>query len=451
MELSIEEIQTKFNEVILYSQNYDEVNTDKLFEKWYASKKWFLDLNDGNPIYEVPEKVSFEIDDGERERRVINFVEQVQYLNHDLARFISYNLRNFYDNITVEEYKRDGFKVPKGMKISRAFKLFEKDKELLYKWQTIMSMMLQENKVEGTLCFSVHPLDFLSSSENTYNWRSCHSLDGEYRSGNLSYMLDKSTVICYLKGDKDTILPHFPSEIPWNNKKWRMLLFFSDQKTALFAGRQYPFFNLGILDVIKNKLCEAGFIINRGWVDWTNTEIKTVNYGTDEDGDDRTAWLNCTYIPMRYEIYKADELIEDAENSLHFNDLLRSSCYTPYYTWTDFPSWKHTKDHFMIGAEVPCLYCGQDHINITGSFMCDEHELLYGTYEDEDMFCYCDKCGERMYVDDDNTYKLRDGEYVCSDCLENYCTYCERCGEYVWNSQRCYDAEKDRYVCNECY
>ena len=85
-------------------------------------------------------------------------------------------------------------------------------------------MILQEDKIEGTLCFSVHPLDFLSSSENTYNWRSCHSLDGEFCAGNLSYMADSATMICYLKSDKEEILPRFPEDIPWNNKKWRVFL-----------------------------------------------------------------------------------------------------------------------------------------------------------------------------------------------------------------------------------
>ena len=28
--------------------------------------------------------------------------------------------------------------------------------------------------------------DYLSLSENAFNWRSCHALDGEYRAGNLS-------------------------------------------------------------------------------------------------------------------------------------------------------------------------------------------------------------------------------------------------------------------------
>ena len=91
--------------------------------------------------------------------------------------------------------------------------------------------------MSGDFCISIHPLDFLTSSVNTYNWRSCHALDGEYRAGNLSYMVDKSTIICYLKGANNAKLPMFPDDVPWNSKKWRVLIYVSDYWDLLFAGR----------------------------------------------------------------------------------------------------------------------------------------------------------------------------------------------------------------------
>ena len=48
-------------------------------------------------------------------------------------------------------------------------------------------MILQDVKVSGDLVLSVHPLDYLSISDNNHNWYSCHSLDGEYGAGNLGY------------------------------------------------------------------------------------------------------------------------------------------------------------------------------------------------------------------------------------------------------------------------
>ena len=63
---------------------------------------------------------------------------------------------NFFENKVVKEYKEAhldendnmvAYKVPKGMKISKAMKLFIKDPVVLDKLQTKMSMILQENKV----------------------------------------------------------------------------------------------------------------------------------------------------------------------------------------------------------------------------------------------------------------------------------------------------------------
>lgn len=126
------------------------------------------------------------------------------------------------------------------MKLVKAFKYFEENPRSLEDIQNYASRIIQEDKIEGTLCFSVHPLDFLSVSENTYNWRSCHALDGEYRAGNLSYMVDRSTFICYLRGAENQKLPHFPEDVLWNSKKWRMLLYMEDKRRGLMAGRQYP-------------------------------------------------------------------------------------------------------------------------------------------------------------------------------------------------------------------
>lgn len=61
-------------------------------------------------------------------------------------------------------------------------------------------------------------LRFLTSSVNTYNWRSCHALDGEYRAGNLSYMADNVTFMCYIKGEAKLQYPFLPHGISWNSK-----------------------------------------------------------------------------------------------------------------------------------------------------------------------------------------------------------------------------------------
>lgn len=452
MTFNIKELQADFDKVILYSQGYSEVKTDKLFEKWYDNKKWFIEANGGSLIYEYPEKISFTIEEEEKMRRIEDLTNTIFCSNPNLARFINFNRKSFYDNVLLSDFSTpDGKKIPKGMKITRAIKFFEQDPAEIDKWQTKISMMLQDTKVTGTLCFSVHPLDFLSSSENNYGWRSCHSLDGDYRAGNLSYMLDSSTIVCYLKGDDDTILPNFPPDVLWNSKKWRMLLFFSDKRTMLFAGRQYPFFNKDILYTIKKGLVKGGFISPLNWISsWTNHIIKEIEVEDNVSSicqDGNTLRLRSRYAIAHRKLTKLIDLITDAPNSLHYNDLLHSSYYTPYYTWQETTA--SPKEHFSIGSEVPCLLCGKTHVSISESFLCDACELDFGNCDSSDFFCFCEVCGRKMFVDGDDYSILESGEYLCHDCLEEHCCCCENCGEYIWSENALY--EEDSAYCADCF
>ena len=196
-----EDIKEQFKAVIRYSQGIEEPKIDYIFREWEENKKRFLYLF-GGPIYEWPVPVEFSLDDNQKRQRAMEFADIVadSFNNSDLAGFIDDNIDTFFENkVSNDNYHG----IPKGMKLLKAFKYFEDNKCSLRNIQDMASQIIQEDKIRGTICFSVHPLDFLSSSENTYNWRSCHSLDGEFRAGNLSYIVDDSTFMVYLKGADD--------------------------------------------------------------------------------------------------------------------------------------------------------------------------------------------------------------------------------------------------------
>ena len=428
----INTIKKQFIEVIKYSQDYYhfDLDIDPLFDKWYEAKKDFIEKF-GGLIYECPEQISFDLPEREKEKRFIDFVSSCAYFPM-LQLFLMKEKNNFFDNIVREDHEN----IPKGMKISRALKFFIEDKERLDKLQTEMSTILQEVRVTGTLCFSVHPLDFLSASENTYKWRSCHALDGEYRSGNLSYMVDSSTIICYLKGDKEAILPRFPENVPWNNKKWRMLLFFSDERNMIFAGRQYPFFNEKILSDIYKQLKKIK-LMKQGFFDWIPFQKDAVTSCGDLDLADR-------YLPIKRKLFSIHDIVNDKEHSLHFNDLLYSSCYEPYYTLQE--GWFSDDYKVFIGGAVPCLKCGRDHIWLSSNMLCKECELEYGT-STNDTYAYCERCGRRMLVEESLEV---DGQDICADCIKNECFVCDYCDEIHLNESKHYIEEQDIYVCEEC-
>lgn len=228
----IEEIKKQFDRVIEYSQNILDPRTDQLFDRWYKAKRYIIDeLFDGKLIYQFEEKMSFELSDTVKEKKIQEFLNRIEdfWHNSELYNFVKEQKSGFFNNEVISDYDIEEKRIRKGTKMIKAFKFFASGKEL-ENIQNDASRLIQENKVEGYLCLSVHPLDFLSSSENNYKWRSCHALDGEYRAGNLSYMTDTTTFMCYLKGDDEDkeILPHFPSSVPWNSKKWRTLMYISE-------------------------------------------------------------------------------------------------------------------------------------------------------------------------------------------------------------------------------
>ena len=269
----IQKIQQKFNEVIAYSQNIEYPKTDELFGKWYKNKEYFIKtLFNGELKYTYPEKVKFDINMDVKISKYAEFIEYVGFvmnlplIDPFFEYLTSIPAADFYDN----ELKRDYFvgekKIPAGMKVVKSFKYFIEDKVLLSDIQNKASNFIQENKIEGYLTFSVHPLDFLSLSENTFNWRSCHALDGEYRAGNLSYMGDASTVVCYLSDGNDVVLPHFPPNVKWNSKKWRCLLHFNNFYDVIFAGRQYPFASASALETIRKIFIDELIPTEHSWL-----------------------------------------------------------------------------------------------------------------------------------------------------------------------------------------
>ena len=445
------DVQEQFNKVISYSQGIPEPETDKLFADWLEAKRDFIEAFGGQLIYEWPEKVSFELGSREKSLRLDDFIGVLEnrYENYDLAEFVRANREGFFSNQVVEPYTTSkGDTIPKGMKLLRAFKFFESDANALEAEQNAASMIIQEDKIEGTLCLSVHPLDFLSTSENTHNWRSCHALDGEYRSGNLSHMIDHSTFICYLKSSKDEKLPNFPPDVPWNSKKWRVLFYMSDRWDMIFAGRQYPFCTETGLDFVKNKVFPRANLGDFStWIDKKYCGFK-----------DKDVYSNFShsYVPVVDGLVPLNELVINEPGSLQFNDVLSSSCYDALYAYKKvecFGGYKYAPMHkftrFHVGGKCNCTRCGKYPIEITSSFMCNDCELEYGDSED-DMFAYCPCCGSKYYYDD-GVWVEGDEECVCPSCADRETTICDCCGTRHYTSTMVYSRKHNKYLCPECW
>ena len=457
-EEAIKLVQSDFENVITYSQNYcQDIYSDKILDQWYENKKDFIESM-GGLIYEIKTPVNFELSLEEQTKKIDKFIKALRdiYHNEDLGWFINANRNGFFSNYVVNDYEYNGKKIPKGMKLVKAFKFFFSDPEIIDMAQSEASRIIQENKVEGILCFSVHPLDFLSSSENTYNWRSCHALDGEFRAGNLSYMCDNATVICYLKSaNEDNVrLSAFPPTIPWNSKKWRMLMYVNTTKNALFAGRQYPMFCENALETLKPYFVEALGLEGRvnSWSHWHNDQIDSFMYSNGYDNqfsrtENKAVVFDC-------KIHILDKFVKD-QSCLHFNDVLKSTCYKPFYCWHN-TDWGDTPvKMFKIGSKPICPSCGERELENSDILCCSYcYDRYYNNDCDDDSIGECSCCGHLLYEEDDYIYvdtRWESDVLVCGSCAARECTECPECGETVFNEVLTLDPETKEMICTCCF
>lgn len=436
-------IKDQVYKVIEYSQGFKPDNIDGLIETWREKKSFFINSFGGVPICEGPE-VSFTLGVDEKATIFSRFMRWIEdnYDYPDLVKFLQLNKSGFFENVVTQSYKG----VPKGMKLLKAFKQFIGEKNALRDIQDRASQDIQKNKVSGILCLSVHPLDFLSLSENNHNWRSCHALDGEFRAGNLSYMTDSSTVICYIRSKKNNVnLNAFPNDVPWNSKKWRMLLHFSDEQDMIFASKQYPFKLPGVLDYVDELISKFPPLsrslktpMQKSWglSSWMDYCI-----------NDADLWSK--YIKVDGYLMPLQDLIEEPHPVLQYNDVLRSSTYSPIYAVDNrlglSEAFKHP--HFTIGAPVVCPKCGVGLIHDTDMMTCYQ---CYTEMEEESAYGCCELCGSLIWTEDD-AHELQSGAVVCSHCFDTHVFICPKCGGAIADDMKIYHQGTDEYYCEDCY
>ena len=184
-------------------------------------------------------------------------------------------ISNIYDGSSFKIETRDGklFCINRGCKVSKALgklaDIFD-----LPGWEDFRichSQILNQKDLGGDLTISIHPLDYMTMSDNAYGWESCMSWgqEGGYRQGTVEMMNSKSVVIAYLAGNDGMRI----GDDYWNSKKWRQL-FIVDHN--IIAGvKDYPYHNAELgLEVVKwlKELATER-------LGWTYDEITAFSFG----------------------------------------------------------------------------------------------------------------------------------------------------------------------------
>lgn len=311
---------------------------------------------------------------------------------------------NIYDgeNIVIMDrqnkpiYINTGSKVSKMLgKLATAFKLPGYED-----FRIAHSMCLNTKNIKGEVCLSIHPLDYMTMSDNNCDWSSCMAWSdgGDYRQGTVEMMNSAYVVVAYLKATEDMKLDWCGDDSKkWNNKRWRKLFIVSPDLITGIKG--YPYDSDELNGVIMNWLKEL-VQASKNYGPYCNNSIQFKNH---------------------HENYVAElqkKVFFSLNTNYMYNDL--------HYSDVAFIAQKE-KDiiELNFSGESECMGCGRsvvDNLMVESLLLCDHCEFT----------CRCTDCGD-VITDMEDAVK-HNGEYYCAYCFnENYDT-CDYCGILEYRS-----------------
>lgn len=305
------------------------------------------------------------------------------------ACYLSTNIYNgeSFSVITPDNRKiaiNNGCKVSKVLgKIAAAFGLKGYEE-----FRIAHSLCLNQKSLKGELCLSIHPLDYMTMSDNECDWDSCMSWRncGDYRMGTVEMMNSPYIVVAYLRASEDM---HFGG-YTWNSKKWRQLFLVTPE--VITGIRQYPY-NSDELSGIALQWIRSLAEKNAAWGPYSNTTVELSNYHDNVCANiDKTVFIGFS-------------------TNVMYNDF--GSRHLAYIAPT-IP----TRYELCFSGETECMVCGYE------IYHADDSSML--TCNSCDGSFRCGECGERI-SENDGVYV--NGYRVCSYCYENYYADCALCEE----------------------
>lgn len=274
-------------------------------------------------------------------------------------------------------------------KLCRAFGLDEQEFE---KFRLKHSQILNTEVLSGELCLSIHPMDYMTMSDNDCGWDSCmswvkaaYSDGGEYRLGTVEMMNSPCVVVAYLKSHTDMAVRDYPRAMFWNNKRWRQLVIVN--KDIILGNHQYPYVDDSLEGTVLSWLRELASEFFETRYEETLTDLRNGTTNENTYFDFSTTFMYNDIYDIRH-AYVAESTRELKNYRLNFS------------------------------GEASCMVCGKvidrDERPETSSVCCAE----CGGYE------ICDDCG--LWLEDDYAY-WHDGVCYCEDCYRDHVDYCEMC------------------------
>lgn len=274
------------------------------------------------------------------------------------------------------------------------------------------------DKKKGYLTISIHPLDFMTMSDNASKWKSCMSWkeQGCYRIGTIE-MMNSNNVFCVYYTSKKEDTGFSFGDYEWNDKKWRGLVMAT--KDIIVANKAYPYCsketNIVVIDKIKELAKE-----NMGYTYEFGPELyKDMDHiMTDCYLDDVSNSIANKSKGLRKNIYfKSTGMYNDM---LHNTDNYEYWCYRNKVKTKKLISYSGKSECMCCGKTDILKYVGQDegfhNYRNVGSTLCKTCEDL----------ATCPHCGSLAGI---NVVKITyDGKEQ---------TFCKACGSSIISCPIC--------------
>lgn len=321
--------------------------------------------------------------------------------------------------------------VNKGAKISKLLgklaKFFELSETKYEEFRIAHSQFLNQDTIKGTLCLSIHPMDYVTMSDNDSGWDSCMNWqnEGDYRIGTVEMMNSPCVLIAYLRAKEDMEFGWGDKLSHWNNKKWRQLYIVT--KDLISDIRQYPWHN-DELNGLCMKWIKDLATTNLGW-QYSNLCTYFNNF---RDADYNNFCLELSDEPYSIDIY-CDKMYNDVYSK---NQKCFIGINAPHEIEINYSGYSE------------CMNCGREISDISDTCMllCDDCSNA--------LRCSC--CGDVIHNDD--YYWIDDDTCLCYDCYAEKAGTCEDCGDAFYNEDlneiRLYKDDKITwcyaYLCSCC-
>ena len=403
---------------------------ETVFKEWDKKKQNLFKMLGNNLIVKRP--YTYTIPQDNLVIEIINHTNEPAYDNfrawwhREIVASLSYEYEELYDLLNkiikpsyLAENRWPGetkvytfpdgetFKVSKGMRPMKIFsKVVEKyngPKQEFEDFRIWHSQMLNTRYIDGELCLSIHPLDYMTMSDNDNNWDSCMNWmnPGDYRCGTLECMNSPYIVIAYLHNPNHPFRIRMRDDWEWNSKRWRELFIVRPDVISEIKGYCFQDENLTNSCLMWIKELAAN---NLGWT-YDNDEVNVASAIPFDNTHD-------LYINFYQDTYMYNDL---GTLDKHRGRVNREKIgkYKDKREWEDGVQHLHYGIDVPIGGRATCVWCGRDiedrdRDNAVMCFRCDNSR-------------YCAYCGE--YISNRELYYIDDLEDpICYGCYEYECS-----------------------------